>query len=99
MTLKDKIIAAVILIVAIIILILLAEEKPHIITIEGKQYVRMKEWSGGRMQLIIVPYDSVKQITNPSHIHGEDSTGNYIEIDRVKVYGMVDSCNDSGCSQ
>ena len=99
MELKDKIIAAVILIVAIIILILLAEKKPHIITIEGKQYVRMKKWSGERMQLIIVSYDSVKQPTNPSHIHGEDSTGNYIEIDRVKVYGMMDSCNDSGCSQ
>jgi hypothetical protein len=62
MELKDKIIAAIILIVAIMILIKLSEEKPHIITIEGKQYVRMKEWSGGRMQLIIVPYDSTKQI-------------------------------------
>ena len=62
MELKDRIIAAIILIVAIIILIPLVEEKPHIITIEGKQYVRMKEWSGGRIQLIIVPYDSTKQI-------------------------------------
>jgi len=99
MELKDRIIAAIILIVAIIILIPLVEEKPPITTIENKQYIQMKEWSGRYSQEIIVPYDSVKQTTNPSHIHGEDSTGNYIEIDGIKVYGMMDSCNDSGCSQ
>ncbi len=39
------------------------EEKPHIVTIEGKQYVRSKEYVGnGHFQVILVPIkDSVNQ--------------------------------------
>jgi hypothetical protein len=98
MKLKDKIIV-VVLIVTTMILISLAEEKPPITTIKDKQYIQIKEGLGEHSQVIIIPHDSIKQTTDPSHIHGEDSTGNYIEIDGVKIYGMIDSCNDSGCDQ
>jgi hypothetical protein len=50
------------LIAAIIIIAFLQhanEEEPHRVTIEGKQYIRSKEYAGnGTYQVILIPVDS-----------------------------------------
>ena len=49
-------------VVAIIVIAFLQnlnEEEPHRVTIEGKQYIRSKEYSGnGTYQVILIPVDS-----------------------------------------
>ncbi len=57
----------VLLIILVIIFIHFNEEKPHIITINGKNYIRSKEYTGnGTYQIILIPNDSVTKnnITN-----------------------------------
>ena len=65
-TIKDKI--GIVLfflgvLVVMLFLIRVIEEKPHMVTIEGKQYIRSKEYVGdGHFQIILVPVnDSVNQ--------------------------------------
>ena len=38
-------------------------------------------------------------LPNCTNTHGSDSMGDYILVDTIKVYGMMDACNDSGCGQ
>lgn len=38
-------------------------------------------------------------LSDCTNIHGSDSMGDYILVDTIKVYGMMDACNDSGCGQ
>lgn len=65
-TIKDKI--GIVLfflgvVMVMLFLIRVIEEKPHMVTIEGKQYIRSKEYVGdGHFQIILVPVnDSTNQ--------------------------------------
>ena len=42
-------------------LISITEEKPHKVIIEGREYIRMKEWTGREYQIILLPVDSIKE--------------------------------------
>lgn len=42
-------------------LVKICEEKPHMVTVEGKQFIRMVEWNGNQWQVIMLPVDSVKK--------------------------------------
>lgn len=48
-----------ILLISLVFLTKLGEEKPHRVTIEGKEYIKMTEWTGNHYQVIILPVDSV----------------------------------------
>ena len=48
-------------IILLVFLISLNEEKPHKITIEGKEYIRMKEWNGRFYQITLLPLDSLNK--------------------------------------
>lgn len=52
-----------VLIIVLACLTMLGEEKPHKIMIDGKEYVRMTEWTGNHYQVIILPVDSVSHVT------------------------------------
>jgi len=39
----------------------LGTEEPHQVEIEGKKYIRMKEWNGSHYQIILLPVDSTNQ--------------------------------------
>ena len=65
-TIKDKI--GVVLfflgvLVVMLFMIRVIEEKPHVVEVEGKRYMRSKEYAGdGHFQIIMVPIkDSVNQ--------------------------------------
>lgn len=63
-TIKEifKIIFFFILVIALLVfLISLNEEKPHKVTIEGKEYIRMKEWNGRFYQITLLPLDSLNK--------------------------------------
>lgn len=63
-TIKEifKIIFSFILVIALLVfLISLNEEKPHKVTIEGKEYIRMKEWNGRFYQITLLPLDSLNK--------------------------------------
>lgn len=51
----------VVLIIGLIFLTKLGEEKPHKVTIEGKEYIKMTEWTGNHYQTIILPIDSLSK--------------------------------------
>lgn len=51
----------VVMMIVLGFLISLSEEKPHKVMIEGKEYIRMKEWTGREYQIILLPVDSVKE--------------------------------------
>jgi len=51
----------VVLIIGLIFLTKLGEEKPHKVTIEGKEYIKMTEWTGSHYQTIILPIDSLSK--------------------------------------
>ena len=61
-TIKDKI--GIVLfflgvVMVMLFLIRVIEEKPHMVTIEGKQYIRSKEYVGdGHFQIILVPVNN-----------------------------------------
>lgn len=38
----------------------LGEEKPHRVIIDGKEYIKITEWTGSHYQTIILPADSSK---------------------------------------
>lgn len=55
-----EIITIIILIFFMIIFIYLTEEKPHVVTINGKNYIRSTEYTGsGTYQVILIPTDSI----------------------------------------
>jgi type IV secretory pathway component VirB8 len=57
--LKIIVLFFVVAIIVIAFLQTLNEEEPHRVTIEGKQYIRSKEYSGnGTYQVILIPVDS-----------------------------------------
>lgn len=48
-------------IIILIFLVHLNEEDPHKVTINGKEYIRSKEYTGnGTYQVILIPLDSTK---------------------------------------
>ena len=51
----------IMLIIGLIFLTKLGEEKPHKVTIEGKEYIKMTEWTGSHYQTIILPIDSLSK--------------------------------------
>jgi hypothetical protein len=62
---KQSVIEAVKVIILFAVMILslaflasLGEEKPHKVTIDGRDYMRTKEWNGGHYQIILVPLDA-----------------------------------------
>lgn len=46
-----------ILIIVLVFLVKTGEEKPHTVTIDGKEYIRMTEWNGDHYQIILLPSD------------------------------------------
>lgn len=65
---KDKIYIALFFLGLLILIAVLnkgLEEEPHVVVIEGKQYMRSKEYVGnGHFQVILVPIkDSINQST------------------------------------
>ena len=40
--------------------IVMGNEQPHKVTIDGKEYIRMKEWNGRFYQIDLIPCDTVK---------------------------------------
>jgi hypothetical protein len=56
-----KYIGLILMIFVLVILINSKEEKPHEVIIDGKKYIRSKEYVGdGHYQIILLPKDSVK---------------------------------------
>ena len=45
----------------LVVIIKLGEEKPHMVNVGGKQFIRMTEWNGNQWQVIMLPVDSVKK--------------------------------------
>lgn len=53
----------IVLIMFLSLLVVLGEEKPHKVIIDGKEYIKMTEWTGNNYQTIILPADSSNIIT------------------------------------
>jgi len=51
----------ILVIILLVFLISLNEEKPHKVTIGGKEYIRIKEWNGRFYQITLLPLDSLNK--------------------------------------
>lgn len=51
------------LIIILVFITKLGEEEPHRVTIDGKEYIKMTEWTGSHYQTIILPVDSLSNVT------------------------------------
>jgi hypothetical protein len=58
----STILAILVMVFIIGFLIYLNEEEPHKVIIDGKEYIRSKEYVGnGHYQIILIPSDSLKK--------------------------------------
>lgn len=48
-----------VLVIALAFLTKFNEEKPHRVIIDGKEYIKMTQWTGSHYQTVILPVDSV----------------------------------------